>query len=437
MTFRPIVPPEAFPSKTSLGHEPSGEVAEPAGTRGQDEVVKVAQMLAAHGGGAVSLDLALDLILNQVVEQARKATEATGAAIALARDGQMVCRATAGANAPDLGVRVETESGLTGACLKSGEVQQCSDTETDARVDAEACRRLGVRSMLILPIGEGQKPFGILEVLSSHSHAFGQHDINSLKPLAQRIAVNKRGAEEGAIPDIPNRSETGPERLRELEGLEISPEIASLEETVDVKGKDIWTSVLVVLVIATAVALGIVIGWGGAVRGRSASRSRTIAPATPRANQNTVEQMATAPVDPTGALKPASEPQLKANDRAFIEPPNGGLVVTQNGKVIYRGGPSDEVMSDEGLSASRLIHRVEPEYPEAARARHLQGPVVLDVQILGDGRVGTVATVSGDPVLAEAAVTAVKQWRYRPFFRDGQQVGSQTRITIKFTLPSS
>jgi protein TonB len=62
---------------------------------------------------------------------------------------------------------------------------------------------------------------------------------------------------------------------------------------------------------------------------------------------------------------------------------------------------------------------------------------VLDVQIRGDGTVGNVATVTGDPVLAEAAVAAVKQWKYRPYSGDGQQVASQTRITIKFTLPST
>jgi TonB family protein len=438
MSFRPIVP-EDSPSTSSRAPVPAGDAAETGGTRAHDELVKVAQMLAAHGGGAVSLDLALDLVLNQVVEQARKATGATGAAIALARDGEMVCRATAGPNAPDLGVRVETESGLTGACLKSGEVQQCADTEADARVDAEACRRLGVRSMLIFPISEGQRPFGILEVLSSRPHGFGEREIDALKPLARKIAVNKRGAEEGAIANAAKRVDVGPERLKELESLEISPETMAQEEIVDVNGKNVWTSVLVVLVIAAAVALGIVIGWSGAVRGRSASRTRTVVPITAGANQNTAaaEQRASAPGDPTRSAKSASAPQLKAIESVLQEPPNDDLVVTQNGKVIYRGSPSDGTASDEEVSTSRLIHRVEPEYPEAARAQQLQGTVVLEVQIRGDGTVGNVATITGDKVLAEAAVAAVKQWKYRPYSGSGQQIASQTRITIKFTLPST
>jgi hypothetical protein len=69
----------------------------------ESDVATIAKTLAAHGGGAASFDLALDLILNEVVEQARLATGATGAAVALARDGEMVCRATTGADAPDLG----------------------------------------------------------------------------------------------------------------------------------------------------------------------------------------------------------------------------------------------------------------------------------------------------------------------------------------------
>src|SRR5215475_110947 len=74
------------------------------------DVTQVAKTLAEHGGSAVALALALDLVLNEVVEQARLATGATGAAVALERDGEMVCRATTGQHAPELGVRIETAS---------------------------------------------------------------------------------------------------------------------------------------------------------------------------------------------------------------------------------------------------------------------------------------------------------------------------------------
>jgi protein TonB len=80
---------------------------------------------------------------------------------------------------------------------------------------------------------------------------------------------------------------------------------------------------------------------------------------------------------------------------------------------------------------------VEPQYPAEARAHHIQGPVVLDIQVLGDGGVGSVAVVSGDPLLTQSAINAVKQWRYQPESVNGQATDTQTRITVKFTLPES
>src|SRR5580692_9154023 len=131
-----------MPQPESYGAPPSWDKNVSSGERSSDsvqsssDVTEVARTIAAHGGGAASFDLALDLVLHEVVEQARLATGATGAAIALARDGEMVCRATTGWDAPDLGVRLETASGLSGACLQTGKIQQCGDTETDPRVNA-------------------------------------------------------------------------------------------------------------------------------------------------------------------------------------------------------------------------------------------------------------------------------------------------------------
>jgi putative methionine-R-sulfoxide reductase with GAF domain len=159
------------------------------------DVTEVARTLAAHGGGAASLDLALDLVLNEVVEQARVATGATGAAIAFSRGGEMVCRATSGEVAPELGVRLETASGLSGACVQTGQVQQCNDAETDQRVDAEACRMLGVRSILVLPLSDGKETFGLFEIFSSRPNAFGDRDVNTLQALAHRVVRNKNSAE--------------------------------------------------------------------------------------------------------------------------------------------------------------------------------------------------------------------------------------------------
>ena len=103
----------------------------------------LAAILAEHGGGIVSAELALDLVLNEIVQQARLATGATGAAIALIRDNKMACRATIGSNSPDLGVHLDPESGLSGACVQSAAVQICGRerrVRLERRVADQRCR---------------------------------------------------------------------------------------------------------------------------------------------------------------------------------------------------------------------------------------------------------------------------------------------------------
>src|SRR5579864_3666640 len=142
--------------------------------------------LAASGGGDASEGLALDLVLNQIVEQACLATGATGAAIALTRGGEMVCRATTGRTAPDLGVRLDN-AGFSAECLRVGMLQRCDDTETDPRVDAAACRLLGVRSILVVPLWYWGEFMGIFEIFSPRPNAFGERDEQTLQALAYRI----------------------------------------------------------------------------------------------------------------------------------------------------------------------------------------------------------------------------------------------------------
>jgi TonB family protein len=436
----------------------SGEVVSAQDPR---DVEEVARALAAHGGGAASYDLALDLVLNGVVEEARFVTRATGAAIALARAGEMVCRASSGPDAPDLGVRVETTSGLSGACLQTGTLQQCSNTETDPRVNAEACRRLGVRSILVLPLGDGPQPFGVLEVFSSLVDAFGDRDIRELQILARRVVANKKSAESVAgsgsvVPDEilleaaadavqPEATPSAPELISE----------AAAEAPADAeyrygRGNDVWTAVLGFLVIATAVLLGLALGWRGAIgRGFSGQVKATQTQATRSGNSSADQEAAgrpsgdgAAPAQSGSPLQPAS-PGGAPGAAASVEPPSGGLVVTENGKVIYQlattadGARQEEGGSVSRLTDSRLIHRVEPEYPAEARAQKIQGLVTLEVQIGTEGAVHNIAVVDGNPMLAEAAVEAVRQWRYRPYTANGRPVEMQTRVRIRFTLPPS
>jgi protein TonB len=86
------------------------------------------------------------------------------------------------------------------------------------------------------------------------------------------------------------------------------------------------------------------------------------------------------------------------------------------------------------VAEANLIHDVTPQYPpEAGRAR-LEGTVVLMAVIGSDGSVRDVRVESCLPMLAQAAIDAVKQWRYKPYLVDGEPVEVDSRITINFTL---
>ena len=90
----------------------------------------------------------------------------------------------------------------------------------------------------------------------------------------------------------------------------------------------------------------------------------------------------------------------------------------------------------QGVSQGLLIKRVQPKYPQNALAMHLQGAVQLEATIDKEGNITKVAVVKGDAVLARAAMDAVKQWRYKPYYLDGVPVEIQTQITVNFKLPN-
>jgi hypothetical protein len=114
-------------------------------------------------------------------------TGATGAAIALSTEDAVSCRASIGAHVPEAGTRVDVGIGLTGLCLGTGEILLCNDTNIDRRVDAQLCKEIGVRSLLVLPIKQNSKVVGVLEVLSISPNAFNQHDAAAMSKLADQV----------------------------------------------------------------------------------------------------------------------------------------------------------------------------------------------------------------------------------------------------------
>jgi protein TonB len=86
----------------------------------------------------------------------------------------------------------------------------------------------------------------------------------------------------------------------------------------------------------------------------------------------------------------------------------------------------------QGVSQGLLIKRVQPKYPPTALATHAQGAVQIEATINKEGNVTNLKVLSGDPVLAHAALEAVRQWRYKPYYLDGEPVEIETQITVKF-----
>ena len=399
----------------------------------QTDLVEALEQQIAAG---FPLGLALDLVLNELVVRAATATRARSAALALKRDDEMVCRAATGDHAPDLGISLNTRDGLSGACMRTHQSQLCLDTETDPRVDAEAARRLAIRSMLVVPVLEGEELVGVLEVFATDPSEFVDTDQNLLEIFARDVARIRRAALE--LEQRPTKPAALPD---------ITPFVLTSTYTVPQRPApyEIWTLVLggtaILLAVAISFLIGSRIGWLGTSPARQPIAS---APPVPEESSNPpaahARQQAT-----TGDA--TVKPQADANA--------GGLVVYQKGKVVFRmnpaaprrsaardagpgaatAGPSGRVWLAPDLAESRIRHRTEPQYPPDALAAHRTGEVVLEVIVAADGSIASTSVLSGDPLLAAAATDAVRTWRYEPYRVQGRPAEFQTDVTLKFSLP--
>jgi TonB family protein len=161
----------------------------------------------------------------------------------------------------------------------------------------------------------------------------------------------------------------------------------------------------------------------------------------------------------TGPEQSMGVPAASVDRPVPSRPKAGSLQVFEKGKEIFHLPPEPEREQGQGSDSGAatledpspkraaiyelplaavsgsLLHRVEPEYPEEALAQRIQGPVTLDVRIAPDGTVETVNSVNGQRLLADAAIAAVRQWRFKPHVSNGQAVEMQTRVILNFRLP--
>src|SRR6266849_1393379 len=368
---------ETDPSQRQTWSEARCEVTKPTDPQGAGATS------ADLPAGSLSNETIEGIILATLLEEALVATGATGAAIALVRGAEMVCCATTGPNAPDLRAWLDPDTGLSGRCIQTRELQQCSDTEIDPRVDLEACRRLGVRSIVILPLMDSDQLFGVFEILSSRPDAFGQRDLDSLQTLTDRILESK--------PPQRNDNATAPGGDHAVDPMQaelLAREVfmASAECDSGARPSNYWMAIRTAGVVALAVLLGWMVGNAG-------------------------WKMA---VD-----RAENQPSISQEEVQGTQDSDSAVVPGQ---------------ISPNATSSYVLMEVKPAYPEEAQQQHIQGRVVMKVSVGINGLVRDVVVISGDPQLVESAAHAVRQWRFRPHSLKGQLVEFETQLTLNFAL---
>ncbi|HEY3971565.1 MAG TPA: GAF domain-containing protein [Candidatus Sulfotelmatobacter sp.] len=187
----PLMGPGLHPAATSFAGEITGSLAE------------MAQR---------DLDAALQLLANR----AQYITGASGVAIALRREGkdEMLCRATTGSNAPELGALFSTEFGLSGESVRTRQALRCDDAERDARVNREVCRQMGIASVVVMPVVNDDGVLGIFELFSGKANAFGARDVSAVQRLSEMVETAVRLAQAArTLPEMLKKDEISAQEL--------------------------------------------------------------------------------------------------------------------------------------------------------------------------------------------------------------------------------
>ncbi|HWY19753.1 MAG TPA: energy transducer TonB [Candidatus Acidoferrum sp.] len=111
-----------------------------------------------------------------------------------------------------------------------------------------------------------------------------------------------------------------------------------------------------------------------------------------------------------------------------------GGIISSTPVAVPKVATPQRVRVSSGVSTGLLVKRVQPNYPPLARQARIQGQVVLHAVISKDGSIEGLTLISGHPMLAPAAIDAVKQWKYKPYLLNGEPVEVDTEVQVNFTL---
>jgi putative methionine-R-sulfoxide reductase with GAF domain len=173
-------------------------VPPPGSPAAKEQFLPPPSHLSADAGSKSLMEMArrdLEAALQLLAERAQYITGASGAAIALREGSAMICRASAGLSAPQLGAEVQIKSGLTGESVRTRQVLRCDDAETDSRVNRESCRALGIKSVMVVPLLREQEVTGVFELLADRANAFEERDVTALERLAEMVQTGVEHAD--------------------------------------------------------------------------------------------------------------------------------------------------------------------------------------------------------------------------------------------------
>jgi hypothetical protein len=161
----------------------------------------------------------LDAALQLLAHRAQYITGASGVAIALRREGKddMLCRASTGSNAPELGALFSTELGLSGESVRTRQALRCDDAEVDARVNRDVCRQMGIASVVVMPVVNDDEVLGVFELFSGKANAFGARDVSAVQRLSEMVETAVRLAQ--AAQALPERLKKEMTSQPEIKGI--------------------------------------------------------------------------------------------------------------------------------------------------------------------------------------------------------------------------
>ena len=200
----------------------------------------------------------LDPALHLIAQRALTLTWASGTAIALINSlepSEMVCRARAGSDSPEIGARLDSNSGFSGECVRTGTAIVCDDTEYDPRVDRKSCRALGIRSIVACPVKRSDDVIGILEVFSPEPAAFWENDVTVLRRLTAFIVHAVDRAQHVRRDALAFAASIGPSS--DTEALAKRPGLGEIRG----RGFNLRTALLAVGILSFGVAIWALVPW--------------------------------------------------------------------------------------------------------------------------------------------------------------------------------